>query len=76
MKGHSKTSYRLFINFQYQSINKYRLVLIDIDTHRFHRLSTPGCQRSAGKLSVDLCHNMNSFLHPNNKTIIEFGMNL
>jgi hypothetical protein len=42
MKGHSKTSHRLFIDFQYQSINKYRLVLIDIDTHRFHRLSTPG----------------------------------
>ena len=34
MKGLSKTSHRLFINFQYQSINKYRLVLIDIDTHR------------------------------------------
>ena len=28
------TSHRLFVDFQYQSINKYRLVLIDIDTHR------------------------------------------
>jgi hypothetical protein len=33
-ESHSKRSHRLFIDFQYQSIDKYRLVLIDIDTHR------------------------------------------
>jgi hypothetical protein len=36
------------IDFQYQSIDKYRLVLIDIDTHRFHRLSTPGSHTDDG----------------------------
>jgi hypothetical protein len=33
-ESHSKRSHRLIIDFQYQSIDKYRLVLIDIDTHR------------------------------------------
>jgi hypothetical protein len=43
-ESYSKRSNRLFIDFQYQSIDKYRLVLIDIDTHRLsiYRLSTPG----------------------------------
>jgi hypothetical protein len=33
-ESHSKRSHQLFIDFQYQSIDKYRLVLIDINTHR------------------------------------------
>ena len=33
-ESHSKRSHRLFIDFQYQSIDKYRLDWIDIDTHR------------------------------------------
>jgi hypothetical protein len=33
-ESHSKRSHRLFIDFQYQSIDKYRLILIDIHSHR------------------------------------------
>ena len=41
-EDHTNLTHRLFIDYQYQSINWYRLVWIDIDCHRFHRLETPG----------------------------------
>jgi len=43
IKSHKDLLHRLVIDYQYQSINWYRLILIDIDCHR---LETPGFHSS------------------------------
>jgi len=63
--NHMNLRHRLVIDYQYQSINRYRLALIDIDCHwlSMSSIGYPGCQLMINSLNDQKKKKLSPVLH-------------